>query len=479
MTPTAVEVLSPEEILALDRTSKEILQDTGIGLRSQELLYLLEGKGLEVDHEGERVRFSPEQVQRGIALTPPSLEIFDRDKFKRFTLGRGCPPRFAAGFNATFTLETTIGARRPATKADVARYARVAQHLEELDMVGPSAVPHDVAAPAALLHAVEAVLDNTTKPILFAPENDEETAALIEILKVVAGEANIGAAPQGICQFSPSSPLFWNEGTLKGFLRMVGEGFPCTILPGPLAGATSPYTLAANLVQKNCEVLAAVVMAQFVRPGAPLLCYNAGGQFDMRAQTAVFGSPEVALILMAGTQLARFYGLPTHGCFPSSDSHCLDEQIGIENTMQLLVCLLSGADLMVNAGMFAGGETVSLEQLVIDNDLCGLVRRIARGMKVDEQHLCREAFGRVGPRGNYLEDPTTLAHLRNGEWSEAKVLCRQRHEQWRGDGAPDIVERARRVAEELGRREQAPLKNEQKRRIRSIITDYERSRVSG
>ena len=474
MRPTVVEVLSPEELTAIDQASREVLQETGILVRSRDLLLELEGLGLEVDHDGFRVRFSPAQVQKAIGCAPRRIELHDRNGRPAFAIGQGNPPRFAAGFNATFVLDSTGGARRPALKADVAHCARLAHALGDIDLVGPAAVPHDVPAAAAALHSLEAVLDSTTKPVLFAPENDGEAAALLEILEA-AGRPAAGHAPAGICQFSPSSPLFWNEGTLKGFLRVARAGFPCTILPGPLAGATSPYTLASNLVQKNSEALAALTMAQLARPGTPLLVYNAGGQFDMRSQAAVFGTPEVALILLAGTQLARFYGLPTHACFPSSDSHCLDEQLGIENSLQLLACWLARADLMVNAGMLAGGQTASPEQLVIDNDLCALVRRIARGIVVDPEHLCREAFRRVGPGASFLEDPTTLAHLRSGEWSELEVLSRQRHDSWRQEGSPTVVERAGRVARGLDGAEAARLQPEARRRIRDIIGGYERS----
>lgn len=472
MRPTSVEVLSPEELRAIDQASREVLEQTGLRVRNRELLNLFEDWGLAVDHDHWRVRFSSAQVQKAIALVPRKFELFQRNGRRAFALGGGERPRFAAGFNATFLLEPA--GRRPATRADVERCAKLAHHLEEVDLVGPAAVPHDVPARAATLHAVAAVLDSTTKPILFAPENDGETRAIVEVLEVATGEPAIGPRPTGICQFSPSSPLFWNEATLRGFLRMAGQGFPCTILPGPLAGATSPYTLAANLVQKNCEALAALVLAQLARPGTPLLVYNAGGQFDMRSQTAVFGSPEVTLILLAGTQLARYYGLPTHGCFPSSDSHCLDEQLGIENAVQLLACLFAGVDLMVNAGMFAAGQTFCPEQLVIDNDLFALVRRIARGITVDAQHLCQEAFQRVGPGGSFLEDPSTIANLRSGEWSELRVLERQGFERWRQEGSPTVVQRARRIVEELEGREPAVLDDDKRRRIRRILADYER-----
>jgi trimethylamine--corrinoid protein Co-methyltransferase len=448
-------------------------------VRGNDLLGELSGMGLAVDQDRGRIRFSPAQVREAIALTPRRVQLYDRSGRSAFAIGQGSPPRFAAGFNATFVLDSTTHARRPAAKADVARCARLAHALGEIDLVGPAAVPHDVPAAAAGLHALEAVLASTTKPVLFAPENDGEAAALLEMLQAAAGEAAIDRAPAGICQFSPSSPLFWNEGTLRGFLRVARAGFPCTILPGPLAGATSPYTLAANLVQKNGEALAALTMAQLARPGTPLLMYNAGGQFDMRSQAAVLGTPEMTLLLLAGTQLARFYGLPTHACFPSSDSHCLDEQLGIENSLQLLACLLGGADLMVNAGMFACGETSSPEQLLIDNDLIAAVRRIARGITVDEEHLCREAFRRVEPGGSFLEDPTTLAHLRSGEWTEYKVLGRQRHDPWRRDGSLTAVDRARRLAEELYHGEQAMLAPEARRRVRDIIARFERGHRAG
>jgi trimethylamine--corrinoid protein Co-methyltransferase len=472
---TNPKILSPEELRAIDEASRELLEETGFHVRDGALLERLEGMGLEVDQGRKRVRVASGRVQEALALTPRRVQLHNRRGEPIFALGGGAEFRFAAGFNATFTLDAGTGERRRACKADVASYARLAQHLSGIDMVGPQVVPHDVPPCSSTLHAVEAVLENTAKPILFAPDDEQETAALIEILRAVTGETEIGHAPIGICQFSPSSPLFWSDCALKGFLRIVAAGFPCTILPGPLAGATSPYSLAANLVQKNAEVLAAVVMAQLVRPGTPLLCNSAGGQFDMRFQTAVFGSPEVLLLLMAGTQLAQSYGLPTHACFPSSDSHSLDEQLGIENSMQLLACLFSGVDLMVNAGMFAAGETACPEQMVIDNDICGALRRLSRGIEVDEQHLCRDALRRVGPGGSFLEEPSTLANLRSEEWWEPAIMGRQRYEQWKDGGAASVVQRAREGVQQISGREERWLEGEQKRRVEQIIADFERA----
>jgi hypothetical protein len=65
-------------------------------------------------------------------------------------------------------------------KNEVAESAKISNHLEEIDLVGPEALPRDVPASSALLHAVEAVVDNTVKPMLFSPENDREVTAFLE-----------------------------------------------------------------------------------------------------------------------------------------------------------------------------------------------------------------------------------------------------------------------------------------------------------
>jgi trimethylamine--corrinoid protein Co-methyltransferase len=465
--------LDSEQILAIDRASREVLAEVGVRISACCLLDEWDGQGLAIDHDRRIVRIQPEAVEKALRTAPRWVEVFSRDGAGSVVIGGGEPPRFAAGFNATFDSDPFTGRRRRPGIRDVAECALLSDFLEEVDVVGPLFIPHDVPAASSLLHALYAVLDNTTKPALFAPENDAEAEGALEILRAAAGDDAVSRKPVGICQFSPSSPLFWNEGTLRGFLRVARAGFPCTILPGPLAGATSPYTLAANLVQKNAEMLSGLVIAQLANPGTPLLSYNGGGQLEMSSQCAVFGTPEIALILMAGSQLARHYGIPSHACIPCSDSHIPDEQLGMENGVLFMAGLMSGTDLMVNAGMFAAGETACREQLVVDNEMIRNLRRIARGMAVDSAHLCADAFRRVGPGGTYLEDPSTLEHLRSGEWSASRLWERRRFERWQEGGSPSIMEKARAAVNAMKGREAPRLGPVAAARISRIIRAHE------
>jgi trimethylamine--corrinoid protein Co-methyltransferase len=318
------------------------------------------------------------------------------------------------------------------------------------------------------------VLSNTVKPVLFSPENVVEVEALIEMLKVVMESDRIDRKPAGICQFSPSSPLFWNEGTIKGFIRIVEEGFPCTILPGPLAGATSPYTLSSNLVQRNCEVLSGVAIAYLVKEGTPLLNYNGGGQFDMMSITGVLGTPEVNLIAIAGTQLADYYGIPTHACVPCSDSHCMDMQLGIENMLLTLTGMASGTDLLVNAGMYATGETASFEQLVMDDEIFRIARRLVKGFEVNKETMCLDAIKSVGPEGNFLTDEMTLKNLRSGEWSGSDIFTREKYESWMRKGGKTVIEKAADKVECVNKLEDVPLESGKRKLLDEIIVDFEK-----
>jgi trimethylamine---corrinoid protein Co-methyltransferase len=468
-----LKVLSPEELAFIDGASRDILSEVGVVIRSERVLSLLEDHGVAVDHDRLVATFKHGQVQKAVDRVPRDIRVHDRNRSSVVSLGEGHPPRFASGHNAVFTWHGAGAPRTPATKQEVGEFAKLANYLDQVDVVGPEAMPQDVPARSSLLHGFDAVINNTVKPVLFSPENDRELAAIIDMLRVASGGGRAGENPMAICQFSPSSPFVWSEGAIEGFVRVVKEGLPCTILPGPLAGATSPYSLVGNLIQKNCEVLSGVVIAQLLNPGAPLLSYNGGGQFDMRSMTAVFGTAEVTLILIAGSQLAHFYHLPTHACIPNSDSHELDEQLGMENALNVIAGTLGGSDLMVNAGMFAAGETAAFEQLVLDNDLFALARRMARGISVDPQHACLDSFRRTGPMGNYLEDPSTLRFLRSDEWATSEIFTREKYENWRSKGAKSVVEKARERADFLKRGDDVSLDASQRREIAAIIRAFE------
>jgi len=456
---TKVRVLNDKEIELIHNASLEVLSDVGVMIKSRPTLEFLEGNGLSVDFDKMIVNFDSVTVMEALKSTPHEFTVYAADNSYNLKIGRGNPPRTAAGHNGLYLYDYKSGKRTFFTKEEVGRFARLADNLSNTDLVATQSYPQDVSPRSCLLHGIEALLENTIKPFVFAPEKDIEVAAIIEMIKVVSGP-NISDKPIGICQFSPSSPLYWNAETIEGLIRISKEGFPCIILPGVLAGATAPYGIAGALVQKNAEILAGITVAQLANKGTPLMYRNGGNRLEMRKGVNLLGTPESFIFAVAGNQMAGYYNIPSHGALPDSDSPSMDEQTAMENMFSLLAGFESGTDLMINIGMFASGKVSSYEQAVIDDEMIGLIRRYMRGIEVNEKTLMVDAIKRVGHMGNYLGDPSTIGNLKSNEFTDSDVLNRVDIAVWLRDGSPSVIDNASAKATKL-------LRND----IRTVVTD--------
>jgi trimethylamine--corrinoid protein Co-methyltransferase len=164
----------------------------------------------------------------------------------------------------------------------------------------------------------------------------------------------------------------------------------------------------------------------------------------MRNGYALVGSVETSLCRIAGAQLARFYGLPCHTTAPNSDNHAHDEQNAWEKTLSLVAAIGAGNDLIVNCGMFATGMTCSHEQLLMDDEIAGMCRRLAAGLEVNETTLAVDLIREIGPCGTgYITAPHTLERLRSGEYFSPRLAVRTPRALWEAEGNKSTYEHAR------------------------------------
>ncbi len=192
----------------------------------------------------------------------------------------------------------------------------------------------------------------------------------------------------------------------------VETGVPLAILPEPNAGVSAPYTLAGLLTVNNAECLSGLVMIQLLRPGARVLYANSWTTTDMRTGAALVGSTETSICRIAGAQLARFYNVPSHTTAPNSDNHAHDEQNAWEKTFSTFCSAAAGNDLIVNCGMFATGMTCSHEQLIMDEEIAAMSKRIVAGIRVTDETIAGDLIKEIGPRWQFPHRHSRLtAHL--------------------------------------------------------------------
>lgn len=113
-----------------------------------------------------------------------------------------------------------------------------------------------------------------------------------------------------------------------------------------------------------------------------------------------------------------------------------------------LLPVLAGANVNGAAGVFGTQSTVSLEQLVIDDEVYGAMFRLARGFAVSEETLAAPVIEHVGPNGSYLMEEHTLAHMRSELWYP-RLATRLGAAAWQAAGAKDTMQRAAEMVRDI------------------------------
>jgi trimethylamine--corrinoid protein Co-methyltransferase len=130
-----------------------------------------------------------------------------------------------------------------------------------------------------------------------------------------------------------------------------------------------------------------------------------------------------------------------------ADSKAADAQMGAEKLLNCLMSSLAGLNVVSGVGQTDFINTVRPDQMFIDNEIISLVRRMRRGIKVNDDTLGLAAIQEIGPGGNYLAADHTVQNFRKELWFP-KLFDRKVWSVWEEAGALDIAARAGRKVTE-------------------------------
>ncbi len=384
-----------------------ILEAIGVRLEHDEIVARLIKAGAKPGAGAQVVRFPREMVDEYLALAPARVVLADR---------RGSAaeltPESASVFWTNPALNLLAGAeRRELTSRDLADIARLGERLENVQGVMGVAM-RDVPPAHRDFVGLRIMAENCRKHLrvlCFTPRGME---ALARMKACFPG-------PWFSVGFTAHGPLRWTRLALDIFLKSAGHGIPATINGEPMAGVTGPVTLAGSIAVGNAEILAGIVINQLLEPGRPVI-YNLGlaHVFDMKHATAVTGGPENALLARASAALGRFYRLPS-GSWVSTEAAFEDEQAALEKMFGLHTHVMNRVSLIWGLGQLESEKTISLAQLVMDNEMVNYVRRYERGFKVSDEEIAFDLIRAVGPAGSFLETDHTLARFREAFFQPA------------------------------------------------------------
>ena len=166
--------------------------------------------------------------------------------------------------------------------------------------------------------------------------------------------------------------------------------------------------------------------------------------------------------------MGHYYELPTFGMAGCTDSKVLDMQAGAEIALTLVLQSLEGGNIIHDLGFMDTGLQGSLPLMAICNDWVQWIRHATAGVDVTHEGLALDVVHELGPSGDYLSHPHTLAHCRDGCYP--RLVDMFTYSRWVEQGEMDMAERAAKLVDRILEEHQAePLAPDIQRDVHAMV----------
>ena len=442
-------VLTEESILKVHHTAMQVIEEVGFEVQSDMALELFAGAGAIVDREKHLVRLNESKVKGLIDAAPSEIKLCGQDETHDIVLG-GRRVYAGTGGTALHVYDPDVNQTRLASMEDLRCIARLVDKLDNIHLFMLPTYPNELPVEQVDVNRFFAGLDNTTKHVMGGVYTLEGVKNVIRMAEIVAGSAQALRQRPLISMIACIiSPLMIDKTYGDLLVTIARNGIPVACPAEPLCGATSPVTLAGNLLIQTVDSLMGVMLTQIANAGTPVIFGSVATSTDLRNLRYLAGSIEMGLLNAAGAQMAQFYELPFYATGGMTDSKTLDAQSGYESALTALLCALSGANFIHDAaGLMEFAMTVCYEKYVIDNEMLGMVMRAVDGIKIDDDTLAFDLIKQVGPGGNFVAARHTRRFMRS-EHYQPTLSDRDSREDWEADGRKTTWQRAAEKVREL------------------------------
>ena len=448
MRPT-VRFLSDQLIERILSEARDLLCKLGVEIHNENVLGLLGDHGARIDNDKKRAYFSDDLIERSLKDAPSSFRLYDTAGEEAVDLS-GMNVNFTPGSAAINILDPDSNrSRRPKT-IDYVRYARLVGGMEHIASQSTALVAADVPGMVSDSYRLYLSLLHCRKPVV----TGAFTIAAFEIMKelqvtVRATRQALKEKPLTIFSCCPTAPLKWCDVTSQNLVDCANYSIPVEYVSMPLSGFMAPVTLVGSLVQHTAETLIGLVVSRLTNPGTPVLYGGSPAIFDMRYETTPMGAIGTMMIDCAYNEIGKHLGLPTQAYIALSDAKLLDAQAGLETSMGATLAALAGINNISGPGMLDFESCFSLEKLVVDNEICGMVHRMVKGIEPKEDFPALPRFEELLRDDHLLISEHTLKYLNEEIDLPGPVIDRANRSRWAEEGSFTMQQRAAHEVERI------------------------------
>ncbi len=444
MTYSSFNYLSSAQRKMLREKVFTLLESHGIKLDPHpHMLKNLKNANLKVDEVKGIVRFPSRILEKLLAEAPTSFVLGSQNRDKSLRLPRP---------DGTFYVRTCTGADgyidpesgnyRKVTLKDLNEWSHLINQLDDISFL-PYLFPNDAPKKTADVHALATLLKSTPKHVWVQPYSSESVDPLIALGVAASGGRKELVDNPVISMIACSlTPRIFKKMDIEIILKAAKAGIPIHACSLPGAGGTAPATIPGTVLLAVAEILSITAMAQVVQPGSPVVACPIIFSTDMHTGRSLQSSVEaIRGASMAVQFIKKEFGLPTHNYGSGTDSPTVDEQSASERSMLTTWMAAGGLDIFGGAGQLAAATAVSPLQLIIDNEIFAMARRLIAPFRLDDDQLAWEPLTTIEPGQHFLTADHTLLHCRD-RFSPFNFI-RSARDDWEQTGAKSLIDRVK------------------------------------
>jgi len=437
-----VRFLSDELIEKIVSEASDILCSLGVEIHNKNVLKMLSSHGCKVNMETSHAVFTQQVIEKSLKIVPKSFKMFDTlgnqtHDFSDFNV------YFTPGSTALNIVDSKSRKMRKANTTDYIHFVKVTDQLEHIAALSTAIISADVPQQISDSYRLFLSLLYSKKPVVTGAFTIESFEVMKDFqVAIRKSEKTLREKPLTIFSICPTSPLKWSEVTSQNLLDCAKYFIPVEFIAMPLSGFIAPVTLVGTLVQHTAETLSGVVISQLASPGCPVLYGGSPAIFDIRFETTPMGAIETMMIDCAYNEIGKFLKIPTQAYISLSDAKQLDAQAGIETGLGAALAALSGINSVSGPGMLDFESCLSLEKLVLDNEICGMSYHMIAGIEPKEDFPALPIFQELLKERNLIIADHTRKYIKSEIYTTGPAIDRKNRSRWERDGSLSLFERA-------------------------------------
>lgn len=414
-----------QELKKIHNKTMDILSRVGMKINEDHMLENLEKQGCKVSRSSKRVYFKIDLVEKTIE---DIKEEISNGKLKQKILNGILASKtdgklrlkFGGACIEYYDFEKDI-VRTP-TSEDIISALRLGEAIPEVDFVGNVMMylkenGKEIDPRLQRIKACELVAKNTSKPGSCEVWNPKELELLVEMGIVVRGSKKAFLEnPCFITAKETISPLVLENEAAVVLLALAKYGLPCTIIPMPIIGISTPLARESAITICNAEILGTMTAIRSIYPDAKVAGGVVSGSVNMRTGGANYATPEaITQDLILAELYEDIYGQDFGIGVGATDAKYPGIETATEKLTKIITAYLTGRTNFV-VGVIKEIMRFSPEQAIIEIELSKYVHEIFKEINVNDDTAPLDSIEKLGPGGHFFKEDNTLLNFKNNLW---------------------------------------------------------------